>query len=58
MESFVICAIHQNMRNTGWMVNVARMEVRCVRDFCRKPNELEDLGIDGKGNMFQWVLAG
>jgi len=32
------------------------MKGRCVRDFCRKPNELEDQGIDGKGNMFQWVL--
>jgi hypothetical protein len=45
------------MRKTGWMGHVARMEGRCVRDFCRKPKGSDDLGIDGKGNMFQWVLA-
>ena len=28
----------------------------CVRDFCRKTNELEDLGTDGKGIIFQWVF--
>jgi len=28
----------------------------CVLDFCRKPNKMEDLNIDGKGIKFQWVL--
>jgi hypothetical protein len=31
-------------------------EDNCVRDFCRKPNELEDLGTDGKVIIFQYVL--
>jgi hypothetical protein len=31
-------------------------EDKCVRDFCRKPNELGDLGTDGKGIIFQCVL--
>jgi len=46
------------MRKIAWTGHVARMEGRyiCVWDFCRKPNELENLGIDGKGNIFQWVL--
>jgi len=30
----------------------------CVRDFCRKLNELEDQGIEGKGITFQCVLKG
>jgi hypothetical protein len=45
-----------NMRKTGWTGHVARMEERCVGDFCRKPNEMEDLSTDGKGIIFQWVL--
>jgi hypothetical protein len=31
-------------------------EDKCVRDFCRKPKDLEDLDTDGKGIIFQWVL--